>query len=500
MRCLALLLLATLACDAGSDPDRALFRRAYDLNVAGKDEEARALYQEILRADGGSRYQADAHVALAEWHFKRGEFDAALEHYRSAEATPGAPTRPYALYKQGWCYLNKGDGARALEIFQRVVALERDETIPERQRKPLVEAARKDLVTAYASAGAPEKASEYFQQVGGDTAALLERLSEAYAEKSQWERSTGLLRELIASHVESPRLCAWQGSIVRAALAAGTRDEQLAEIQRLGAVLARLEAGKAAPAAAVEDCRKRLKETSKELVLLWHKKAQKSKDPVLYELSDPLYRQYLARFAGDKDGYDMTFFHAEALWQLERWAEASEEYRRVVQMNPAGPYTKEAAYASMLAAKNALEAEDGRKLEAQPAPHKPPFTPQPLSAGERRLMAAFDLYVASVPSSPELPAIEYRRARLLYDRDHLAESAPLFWRLVERHPGNELALYAGNLYLDSLNALGRQAEVCAGARKLLAGPLARDAEAQRQWRRLVADCVRLEAKAAPKAP
>src|SRR5262249_38662819 len=160
---------------------------------------------------------------------QRGEFDAALEHYRAVEATPAAPGRPYAIYKQGWCYLNKGDGARALETFQRVLALEQDDTIPEKQKRPLLEAARKDLVTPYASAGAPDKAADYFQQLGGDTSALLERLAESYAEKNQWERSTALLRELIAGHVDSPRLCAWQGEIVRGALAAGTRDEQLAE-------------------------------------------------------------------------------------------------------------------------------------------------------------------------------------------------------------------------------------------------------------------------------
>jgi tetratricopeptide (TPR) repeat protein len=499
MRTLALLVLAVLACEAGPDPDRALFRRAYDLSAAGKDEEALALYLQILRADGGSRFQSDAHLALGEWHFKRGEMDAALEQYRAVEAAPGAPTRPYAIYKQGWCHLNKGDGARALEIFQRVLAFERDDSIPERQRQGLVEAARQGLVTAYASAGAPDKAAEYFQQLGGDTAALLEHLADAYAEKSQWERSTGVLRELIASHVESPRLCTWQGGIVRGALAAGEGNEQVAELQRLGAVLARLEAAKTAPREAVEDCRKRLKETSKELALLWHKKGQKSKDPALLELADPLYRQYLTRFGGEQDSYDMTFFHAEALWALERWSDASEEYSRVLQLVPNGKHTREAAYGAVLAAKNALEAGGGR-LEP-PAANKPPFTPQPLSAGERRLMDAFAAYIAAVPDSPELPAIEYRRARLLYDRNHLAEAAPLFWKLVERHPGSELAVYAGNLHLDALNALGRKGEVCAAARKLLAGPLAaRDAQFQRELRGLVGGCARLERREAPRGP
>jgi cellulose synthase operon protein C len=379
------------------------------------------------------------------------------------------------------------------------VALPADGAIPEDRRRSLIAAARKDLVKAYARSGPPEKASEYFHGKGGDEApALLESLADLYAERNQWGRATSTLRELIAAHVDSPRICAWQGNIVRAALASGSKSEQLAEIQRLGAVLGRLESAKTVAADTVADCRKRLKETSKELALIWHKTAQKTKDPELYQLVDPMYRQYLTRFGADKDSYDMTFFHAEALWSLERWADSSDEYRRVVQMNPGGKYTKEAAYGSMLAARNAVEAEDGKVEENTPA-----GPPRPLSPAEKRLMAAFDLYVASVPTSPELPAIEYRRARLLYDRNHLAEAAPLFWRVVERHPESELAIYAGNLHLDSLNVLQRKAEVCSGARKLLQGPLAaRDAQAQREWKRIVADCARLEARkaTAPKGP
>jgi hypothetical protein len=71
----------------------------------------------------------------------------------------------------------QGDAARALEVFERVVALEPDDSIPDKQKQPLLEAARNGLVAAYASAGVPDKAAEYFQPLGGDTPALLQRLA-----------------------------------------------------------------------------------------------------------------------------------------------------------------------------------------------------------------------------------------------------------------------------------------------------------------------------------
>jgi TolA-binding protein len=483
MRRAAILVIFVLACDSPPDPQQAVYRRAYDLTVAGKDAEARALYLALIRPDAGSRYQPDAHLALAELHFKRGELDAALEHYRAVEAFPDAPTRPYAIYKQGWCYLDQNRPHEALLIFERVVAMASDARIPDGQRASLVEAARDGLVKAYAAALAPEDAFDHFKKLAGAGApALAEKLAEVYGEEGAWDRAALIARELVANQVDSPHLCTWQSHIVRGALATGEKKDQLAEVQRLGAVLARLEGNAQVAAAVVEDCRARLKQTTKELVLQWHESAKKTKDPELLTLADPLYRQYLARFSGDDDGYAMTFFHAEALRGLERWVDAYEEYRRVVEMKPTGQYTKDAAYGAVTSAKNAAEGQPPPARAAQGAP-------QPLSAGDRRLLAAFDLYVAHVPSAPELPAVEFRRARLLYDRDHLAEAIPLFQQIAQRHPQSELAIYAANLRLDSLNALGGTAELCASVRELLAGPLAaRDAEAQRQWRQLAGQC------------
>jgi tetratricopeptide (TPR) repeat protein len=481
MRKLAVIALLAAACDAPPDPDAILYRRAYELTAAGRGDQARQLYRQI--AGGSSRFRTDGHLALAELDFKAGALDAALEHYQAVVATPGARTRPYALYKEGWCYLDKGDTARAQQAFESVVALQDDPSVPERQRKDLVAEARQALVKTYARAGSSERAADYFQKVGGAEApALLERLAELEGDAGQWERSASTLRELIASHVDSPRLCVWQASIVRATMAGGDPKELVAEVQHLGAVLARLEGS--APADVTADCRQRLRDTNRELALLWHKRAQKTRDPALYQLVDPLYRQYLTRFGAEKDSYDMTFNHAEVLWNLQRWAQAYEEYRRVVEMNPAGQHTREAAYAAVLAARNELEL-DGPP--AQPAEQARPFSPD-----ETRMLAAFELYQAHVPSSPERPMIDFRRARLLYERGHFGEAAPLLMAVVEQHPDSELATYAANLHLDALARLGRPA--CPSVRALVAGPVAaRDAEARRSWRRLASECDRREA-------
>jgi len=72
------------------------------------------------------------------------------------------------------------------------------------------------------------------------------------------------------------------------------------------------------------------------------------------------------------------------------------------------------------------------------------------------MLAAFQRFVCFVSDSDELPTIKYRRARIYYESNRYEEAAVLFRDIAINHSDNELAEYAANLYLDSLNILGVQ--------------------------------------------
>ena len=502
-RCLPLVPAAVLValvatCDGPADPAEPLYRQAYDLTVKGKSGEARALYQRLLQQHPRSRFSADAQLALAELLFNDGDFDAALVQYAQVLRVPDAPSRGYALYKQGWCYLNSNQPRRALEIFQQVVGLGGDGRLPHEHRVALVQQARRDLVKAYARAGVAEVAGEYFQRWGGvEAPRLQESLAELYLESGRWAAAAGLFRELIVAHVDSPRLCVWQNGVVRAASGAGDRKEQAAELQRLEAVLARLERQPGVAAAELDRCRTRLRDVLKEVALVAHKSARNDHDPALLALADPLYRQYLTRFRQEKDAYSMTFFHAELLWSLGKWREAGEAYRRVVELDPRGKLLEEAAYAMVLAFNNAVEAhDDGRQPTG--ASGGAPAVPGALASDRAALVAAFELYLRLLPSSPEAVKMKYRWARVLYDGAQYERALPLLRDIVQRHPDDELAIFAANLQLDALHTLGRSYDVYMAARALLSGPLAaRDREAAGTWRKLVRDLERYSTEGQP---
>jgi tetratricopeptide (TPR) repeat protein len=476
---LALLGLVSAACGRGATdgPEQGLYQRAHAAALARKEPEARRLYAELLRKHPGTRFSADAHFALAELLFNSGDFDAAFIEYGQVLAIPTARSRGYALFKQAWCHLNQNRPAQALQIFERVIGLEHDDRLPAEQRRTLVETARRDLVKAYAQIhvgdGPGESAVDYFTRWGGDAVIdLLDRLAAHHFEQEHLAEAQRLYRDLIAAHVDSPRLCSWQNSLVRIAMVIGKIRDQVTEVQHLGAVLSRIEKVPELRAADRITCRDHLRDTLKELTIASHKRGQQEKAPEktlsLYELVDPLYRQYLTRFPDEQDAAAMTFYHADVLWTLARWEDAAREYLRVMQMDPKGKFLREAAYAYVLATKNALKLDDQAGSRADGAPSS-------LSKADQNMIAAFDIYLAHVPDGHEALTIEYRRARMYYDHGDHERAATLLHSLIDRHgdSDDELIGYAMTTELDCLQALGRHDQLIARARALRGSPAAK---------------------------
>ena len=100
-----------------------------------------------------------------------------------------------------------------------------------------------------------------------------------------------------------------------------------------------------------------------------------------------------------------------------------------------------------------------------------------------------------VPNAPELVKIKYRKARIYYDYNHFEDAVKLFRDIVEKHAGDELAIYSANLMLDSLNVLKRPSDVIAWVDKFMKMPeLMKDAEFQKQMVEIKTDSLVMEAK------
>src|SRR5262245_23220073 len=171
------------------------------------------------------------------------------------------------------------------------------------QRGPLEREAKKDVVKAYARTpgASAEKAWEFFQRVGGDFAPkMMEALGQLYYEQGMFAESSKVYRKIISMNERSPLICGWQNKIVVNTMSQGVKRDQVQEIQRLGAVYEKVGGMQNVKRDILDECKNAYHDTTRELALIWHKEAQKTKNPDTYQLVRFIYKEYLDHFSKEK--------------------------------------------------------------------------------------------------------------------------------------------------------------------------------------------------------
>jgi TolA-binding protein len=442
--------------------DEVLYRLASLLQDTHQ-EQARDFYLRLIRDHPGSKYIPDAYLAFAQFYFEQGEVAAARRFYEKVALFPRSPVFGYALYKRAWCDINLGQHKAALTTFVEVIQLaEAGKAGGDRlANRALARAARGDAVKAYARTpdASPDKAWEFCARTGADLAPrMMEALGELYWEQGMFGASTKVYHRMMSLQPDSAQLCQWQHKVLRNTQSLGNKGDQVQELRRLGVAYDRLREGRAQRPDQVEACRVALHDTGRELAQVWHQEALKTKNPDTFRLVRDLYREHLQRFGSGKDSTELRFFYGEALWETRSWPEAAREYTAVVKADPRGKRAREAAWAAVLAWKNALDIEDTGRGPPQEAGDRR-FAPIDLSAAHRNMVVAFDTYLAHVPDGSDVPKVGYNKARVYYEHNQFEPAARLFADVVERHPEHELAIVSAHLLLDTLNLLDRPREV-----------------------------------------
>ena len=307
--------------------DEVLFYLAYLLNQVKKEDAARGYLKRLIKDHPTSRFIPDALLAFGEHFFDQAQLENALVFYDKVLEYPGSRLYGYALYKKGWCAYNLGDFKQALVLFVQVTELAAK--TPAADRLQLGREARRDVVRTYAQLGTAERAWPFFQRVGGVSAgAMLEQLAELFAGQGKFGEAARLYRQLIAQAPASPRVCMWQGEVVKATLGeTGARAEPatVRELERPDALVA-LTADRA--------CRENASALERELGPVWHKEAQTTGVTRSYELAHAIYQLFLRRFPDQPQALAITFYDGELLYKLGRYCEAAPRYSEGVRREP----------------------------------------------------------------------------------------------------------------------------------------------------------------------
>ena len=460
--------------------DEALFYYAYTLQQAKYPDQARMIFKRLIKDYPNSRFIPDAYLAFAEYYFQQGNLSSAEKFYDKVLEFPKASIYNYALYMKGWVYYNQGNPKDSLETWYEVAT----RTKGKEKEKDLNRAAKKDFVRAYADVGSADKAYAAFKRVDNDFAfEMLGFLGEYYLAQGKARKTMYIYQQMMRERPKDERICDWQYTVVRAAMTVGDNEEKIQESERLAKLYRYLADNKAVPEQMLTECRDNATDTLGWLAKVWHVEGLKTLNYDILQNSDRLYRAYLTYFPDAKDAPEMQMFYAELLWKRAEgeqnpskagivWEDAAKEYTKVVELSKNEQHVKEAAYAAVLAWKNAL-AVDPSTGAPDVDPEKQggkAEKPQEIPDKEKKMIDAFDVYIKYVKDQKddELVVIKFLKGRIFWKYRHYAEAAPFFIDVIQTRPEHEVAEFSANLLLDSLNRSGQQEELVKWVDRLLA--------------------------------
>jgi tetratricopeptide (TPR) repeat protein len=160
----------------------------------GEHEAAHDSLVALVHDDPAHPLAAAALVQLADEAFAAGRLEESRALYEQV-LVHRTDERHYARYKLGWIALNLDDGAAALAHFTAVIG----EAGANPRYRTLVENAARDCVLAYARVGRPERARDFFARLDPPNAEkLVQRLARIYEDEGRPEdaaRALGLPRK-----------------------------------------------------------------------------------------------------------------------------------------------------------------------------------------------------------------------------------------------------------------------------------------------------------------
>jgi tetratricopeptide (TPR) repeat protein len=473
--------------------DEVLFALAFSLDEMKQSDKARDVYYRLIKNFPESKFIPNAYLSFAEHYFATGDMVAANKFYQKVTEIPPERNTVYgfALYKQAWCLYNIEDYKGALGKFVEVIEFGKGHP-DARDVANLMKQSRRELVLPYSRAGTPAKALEFFGRFAVDEAMqyeMLESLAELYYDTGEWDPTVQTYHRLMSEKPDSDKLCYWQSRVANAALASGQKAKGVTEVQRLVDVYETFDkSGKKDEAK--KECKQFSAQTLVDLATAWHREAigtdsqPGTNDRKTMDLSAQLYRLLLDKFPDmasmefpsiDKRDwpteYRVSYFYAELLWKMEKWAECAPAFDKVVDLDPKGDFTADAALAAVLCYNNLYQqnfaggektvnkkAATKSKGKGKHEDDKPDMSAREFTPLEGGMLKAFQRYVCFVPNSEDLATMKYRRARIYYEANRYEEAAVIFKDIAYNHKESDLAEYAANLYLDSLNVMASMRE------------------------------------------
>ncbi len=466
--------------------DLALYVDGFLAYEQGKQDEALARFDRILKEYPNSRFVPDAHMARAEALFN-GKYDyaAALAEYEKVLQFKNSELYGLAMFKSAWCLWRLGRSDEAAKRFVAVFEITDTEGkkasgVQRKQLDELQSEALKYLVEVFTEdeKNTAQDAYGFLTKIGGDRFAgkVVRALAVQFYDQAHYDRGIEAYELLLKLEPASSDAGKWVLAIAQGYNTVEDWPKLKATYERAvngytaGSPWAKTQGDPNVVAETSRTIEKQLKEHALQL----HAKAQKDKTSrAEFEGAAGLYTVYLSKFSGEKEAYQVHYYLAEIwFYRLDKPTDAATHYMAAARAIPNAAAEKEPLktlrHDAIYNAIAALERVRFAELEARK--RQKVDTGFQESEADKKFAEALDLYAQLYPNDPALPELFFRHGRQYYDYGVYDSAVKIWGSLLEKFPRSQYALSAGELILDSFNRAKNYENIETWARRLKTAP------------------------------
>ncbi len=407
--------------------DEALFVLGNSYIETKQMEKAGSVLAEISEKYPQSPVLKEASMLLGDFYFGKQQFAKAEGYYQTAAKDP--KVQSYVFYKLAWVSMNLQQPARALQYFERVLALKEQS---ESSGGDYSREASREMVFAALEVHKSKGIVSYLQNTLKDPELIqisLSTLAKGLLQRSDFSGASDIYGVLQTSFPQSGDVPEWISAQLKA-------EESLGRTSKLGSLVARLNESAGADSSKVQS---QVYNTAKK----FHAEAKKTLDAAqrdrLYDMSIGYYQAFLQAQLPETQKSEATFYMGEAYYARGRFSEAALAYESAARSG--GAIQKQAAWNWFLTAEKLA---DGFKYQGK--------TFKAASSSDEKYFEAarFVQNVDGITLDQKLKA-SYQSARLLYQLNDLERALPMFQQIAERYPSNSEGKLSAQLVLDIYN-------------------------------------------------
>ena len=423
--------------------DSVLFNNAFAHQQIGKIREAQNLFEKMVENYPKSALVPDSLVALGELYYDQRKFSVAMEFLTRLESHADSKVFPYGMYKLAWTHYNMSDTSKGVKRLLQVMDLSplQEEGLVSKNKQNLRREALRDLTVFIGDSTPANELVMIFAKIakGEEFGQAMTDLARMYEGHGRFKDMNVFIPEFIKRDPDNVYIVKAHLSLVAANESLKLRDQVIFHLKTVASLCQtdsawRLKQKKEIPD---ESCSQGFRVTAKDVAEKWWEIWLKNKKhPEFTAYTEKALKIIIDHEEKSAPDLKTHYAYAELLFALDRFDEASEQYKMVGDQIKNEPKLEhDANYAALFAKEKSISRLGKEK--------------SPLKEGERKELALN--YIKKHPKTTQAPDVMLKLAVIYYEEANYEESQKWLKALLEGQFGKELQAKAEDLKLEIYN-------------------------------------------------